>query len=750
MNRPVATRVLENLNKYNPVVQLLGEKHQEFSGTIDLVKLAVNGLAKYYGLFILDQHAKLIKAARIEDDYSRNVTLIGRDVKTWLRNPDVTLRGKIGLTRLYGLLERCLRDALELYTESERELIREDVKVYMSVSDAHGEYERAQAALWRFQHDFHLHQIDLQRGSDRAIIYNQSPFAAPPVGFNNPGFSRPVWQEPDEERLRVLTAEEQSQLRSFLSRPDVQRLLPSDLRNPNINLPPVEDDDSDESVAPGPSKIGPLVIPKPGYYVKKMNGILKDPASEAPRDKSKKTVRFGPYVEPPLPSYDVHDDSLLSTHSIDLPEIIIQAPSTPSRHSSPTSSDSPTPPLTPPPTPADRVTKKASVSNDVEETKTFAPPSSSDSSSSSSSSSLPSVSLSPTASSESATLSNSSEDGHTAESSTTTGSDKSEEIPRARTPGNIRREVAMSVRAYLGRRHDEYGLALAVDPDTDFGEDQTEGEDRDQDHDQNFRQDEDQDEERDRDQEQDQDQGEDEDEYDTEYLSSSSDEDLSYDDEDMPQAADNLPHDNGDLPYDDGYLPQDAENPPQDAENLPHMDEDLPYDDEAWAAHYQLSHEVHQKTAHDVTGTALLHWAGVTKAKREERVAGHTRLRRILKWAERNGKVPLSPSSIRASTGLRRGIFTPLGHPDLPQPPRTRRERRRRAAGPEAYRDAVLADLEDLPPRTDLTLLAFLANQDALRLFGGLVGERPFPRDLAWMDKVLRELVSDLLCSVQI
>ncbi|KAG6366549.1 hypothetical protein INS49_000727 [Diaporthe citri] len=524
---PVATRVFENLKKYVPVVKLLGEKHQEFSRTIDLVKLAVNGLANYYGLFIFDQHQKLINAVRLEDDYSRNVTLIGRDLKTWARNPDLTLRGKIGLTRLYSVLERCLRDALELYAESERELIREDIKVHMSQNDA---YEGQTA---------------------RSYIANLV-LQPHPAGFDNFRFTRHDWREPDEDSIRVLTGEEQTQLKNFISRPDVQRLLPSNLRNPNIDLPPVEDDNSGDRDNPGPSKkIGPLTRPK-SKYLKRKKGILKDP--NEPRDRPKKNPNAAPDFSP---------DS-------------------------------------------------------------------------------------------SGTPSNSSDDEHTSASSTSSRSDKSEGRPLARTPVKVDREVAVSVRAYLGRRHDEYGLALAADPDTDFVED-----------------------------------------------------------EDVTEAGDE----------------DDNTEAGDDAEDVPH-------DDEACAAHLQLSHTARQNTAHDVSGTALLHWAGVAKAKREERIEGHTRLRAILKWAEREGKVPLSPSSIRATTGLRRGIFTPLGLPDLPPP----RRRSRRPFDPEAYRDAALENLEHLRPRRELTLLAFLYNEDALRLFGGLVGEQPLPSDLGRMDKVLREL----------
>lgn len=719
MNRPVATRVLESLNKYVPVVKRLGEKHPEFSRTIHLVKLAIDGLAKYYGLFILDQHEKLIKAARFEDDYSRHVTLIGRELKTWAKNPDLTLQGKIGLTELYALLERCLRDALELYTKSERELIRENITIHMSTSDAYGEYERAKAALWKFQHDFHMYQIDLNRGPDRAITYGQPGFAGPPAGFGNFEIPRHDWREPDENSLKVLTKEEQEQLKSFLRMPEVQKLLPRNLRNPNVSLPPSEDDNSGDRVTRGPSKkIGPLVQPRDRYMNRKP-GILRDRRFEGPRDKPKKKVRWGPHEEPPLPTDNIDDDfppviyvGTWPKHSKpetivcfgppptappEPPRIVIESPtpiipsSPPSRQASPPSRESPTPPRTSSPIPVERDTKRDPLfSADtfgfvgvVEGTRVLDDPPSpvSSSSSSSSSSSLPSVSsLSPTLPSsttedeeESGTASNSSEDEHTTTSPTSDGSEEREERPRARTQEEVRREVALSVRAYLGRRHDEYGVALAADPDTDFDEDFTEARDQ---------------------------------------------SDTEAGDQSDTEAGDDV----------------EAGDDTQD----------LPYDDETWAAHLQLSHTARQNTAHDISGTALLHWAGVSKAKREERIEGHARLRAILKWAEREGKVPLSPSSIRATTGLRRSLFTPLGSPDLPPP----RRRSRRRDGPEAHREATLENLEQLRPRLDLTLLAFLFNEDALRLFGGLVGEQPLPRDLARMDKVLRELVSGLFFQV--
>lgn len=699
MNRPVATRVLENLNKYRPVVNDLQWNHPEFKGTIFLVGLALNGLAKYYGLFILDQPGKLINTARIEDDYSRNVTLIGREIKTWAKNPNLTLKGKMVLDQLYLVLERCLRDALELYTASERELISEGVKIYMSASDGYGEYERAKASLWKFQNEFHLHQIDHRRGSDRAIIYTQPGFSGPPAGFGNVDFTTQRWQEPDDDSIGILTQDEQTQLKNFISRPEIQKLLPSELRNPNIPLPPSEEDDDDDTGAPGPSNIIYVRGPKRPFQHKK--GILKDHLYGAVRDTPRKTVRFGKYDGTPLSWDSVHDrrspplsyDDTTDTPPESPPSVPPSVPPIP-----PPIIPSSPPPIVPvhspprviplsfgniivsidtPPSPAVAATKEAS--NPRENPPGFvavvegptAPNTpisinSTSSTSSTSSSLLPSVG-SPRFTPPSSFTDNVAESLTSSSSSETTESEKRESSLLARTEKEVQGEVALSIRAYLGRRHGEYGMALPADPDECKDVDE---------------------------------------------------------DKDIPPWDDDVP------PWEDAW-------------------EDKPHDDEACAAHRQLGGWSARRMERDVARTMLPHWAGVAKAKREERQEGHTRLRAILKWAEREGRVPLSPSSIRASTRLRRSIFTPLRQPDLPPPPPVMRVRRGSAAtAPGAYREEALANLEKLRPRLELTLLAFLFNEDALRLFGGLVGEQPRPSDLGRMDKVLRELVSSLFWSV--
>lgn len=677
MNRPIATRVLENVNKYTLIVNPLEPKHPEFSELIHLVKLVIHGLAKYYTLFILDQHEKVVRVARIEDDYSRNVTLIGRRLRTWAKYADLTLKGKMVLDQLYLVLQRCLRDALELYTESERELMREGPKIYMSASDAYGEYERANAALWKFQNAFHLHQIDFSRGSsDRGIIFGQATYAGPPAGFGNFEFVTREWQEPDRNNMNNFTEEEQERLRALLSAPKVQTLLPEELRDPNISLSPVRDDDDD-----GRKKILPFTI-YPHRFMHKLKGVLKTPKFEPPRRKPKKTVNFESSEHSPLPDDNVHSTRGRGGCIFIVPEDMpsrppptngskkrpfnpadqtFDIPTDPYRPPLPPhSSGSPKPAGTTTPIPVESVTpggsdssEDSSVSDGTVEKITIADVIKSviSPASSSSSSSLPSVgSLSPKRTPSptedgdgGSTASNSPEEEDSDGLPTSPTSTECDEISLARPAEEVRREVALSVRAYLGRRLDEYGVALATDPDIDSAED---------------------------------------------------------DEEDGPR-------------------------------------------DEDYAAHHPLRRSARDQSARYVTSTALLHWAGVGKAKREERINGYTRLRAILKWAEGEGRVPLSPSSIRASTGLRRGLFEPLGPPDLPAPKKLSRRKRRRQAGPGPYREATLAGLAQLQPRLDVSLMAFLANQDALRVFGGLVGETPQPRDLARMDRLLRELVSD-------
>lgn len=701
------------MNKYHPVVGDLGRKHPEFSRTINLVRLAVNGLAKYYGLFILDQHGKLINAARVEDDYSRNVTSIGRELRTWAKNPNLTLKGKMGLDQLYLILERCLRDALELYTESERELIREGVKIYLSASDGYGEYERAEAALWKFQNEFHLHQIDPRRGSDRAIIYGQPGFSGLPAGFGNVEFSTPRWQVPDDDSIRILTKDEQTQLKKFISRPEVQKLLPDDLRNSNIILPSSdEEEDDDDVIILGPSRAAPVSGSKSAFSHRK--GILKNPLYGAKtQDRPKKTVHFGHKRSPPVRDVETRRAPLKSPPVVpsDSPRIIppVRSPVIPLSpppvipsspppvipSSPPTiiiSPHSPSVPVSPrlfsticdiPPSPVKAATKEASNPREntpgfvafVEKTTIPQTPTSIIFTNSSSSDSWPTVATPRNTApspfeddaSDSGTSSSSSETSRTTASSRTSGSDKSERRFLTRTEEVVRDEVAQSIRAYLGRRHSDYGVALAVDPAGDPAEDEG---------------------------------------------------------EELP------------LLDDDGQVV-----------------EERPYDEEAYTFHFKMSLWSRDRAARDAAGTMLPHWAGVAKAKRKERIQGLARLRTILSYAEREGKVPLSPSSIRASTGLRRGIFTPIGGPDLPTPPASPPPRRRSRlgdaarSGPGPYREATLANLAQLRPRVDLTLAAFRFNEDALRLFGGLVGERPRPSDLGRMDKVLRELVSDFFQS---
>lgn len=804
MTRPVATRVLENLSKYDPIVKRLRQKHPEFSRTIDLVKLAVDGLAKYYGLFILDQHGKLINAARIEDDYSRNVTLIGRDLRTWAKNPDLTLKGKMGLEQLYLVLKRCLRDALELYTESESELRRDGVKIYMSASDGFGEYERAKASLWKFQNDFHLHQIDPKRGNDRAIIYGQPGYSGPPVGFGNVEFSTPGWQEPTDDCIQNLTADEQRQLKVFISRPEVQKLLPDNLRNPNIALPPSEDD-SDNRNTPVPiKKIAPLSRPKPQYLQTK--GILKNRIVDSPRDSPKKTVRFGPYREKPLPPSRVHDDSppvtYLDTTQWRLPPYIkvrffvppkIISPTSHPRQLSPPSSDNPRQPVDFPQNSAEATAKRASRENlfgpvpvvdNINKPDTPSPTTSSSSStpsstkppvvivtpntpssttSSSSSSSKRSSKLTdvvettktPSSTTSSSSSSSSKQSAVIAEDtnavdtqnsiiSSTSSSSSSETEVAGVTPGSpthtiystssssspskqsfviVEEKKANNTPNTIISSTTSSSSLSSVGPRSPPVRSVLEDDDQDATLSSST-----------------------EDESDTEQprpppVPKKTDEQLVGDVAQSVRAYLGRTH----AEYSKALAADSATEEDEDDNAGYDSDfeiEDVPYVSEAYTAHHRRGRRAELRAERDVKGTALLHWAAVRKAKRAERISGYKRLCAIMKWAEREGKVPLSPSSIRASTRLRRGIFSPLGLPDIP-PPGEREGRDASPVSPGRYGEQALEDLEKLRPRLDLTLVAFLFNEDALRLYGGLVGEQPRPSELARMDKILRELVSD-------
>lgn len=666
MKRPLEVRVREGLDKYTPIITLFESKFQEFSDVINSVKTAVHGLAKYHWWYTSDEFNKVIHAFLVEDDYSGNVTLIERRMQTYASHPDLTLKQKKFLDRLDFILFRCLHDALEVFEESEKGLIRAGIKIHMSASDGYAEFERAKAALWDFQKEFHFRQLDASRGSDRAIIY-------PASGFGNNAFSDPGWETRGKD-YRILTDEEQRQLKQILTNPDILR----DLINNNAKDP----EDSQPSVRGNNRSGRNITVPAnapPTMPTETLKGILKTPGGPSFGFGSpKKVVHWPDSRTLPLPSPGVSsghppsDDAEIRKTPPKLPEIFappppVSGPDNGPDHPPPTpaptlpfvppssplsisSSDSETSPSTPSsipvnatnPTVSDSPEDSAVEDDAVEDPKTSDDQSSPASPSSSSSSSLPSVgSTSPTQPSsvpddedESIPSSNSSEAGIETE---TLGEEPSTNTTPVDMAVEVRREVALSIRAYLGRRHNEYSMALS------------------------------------------------------------------------------------------------ALSTKKDTESA------VEREDSIHLSHPSLTRIVSQRNrraAHDVKNNALLHWAGVTTAKRQERIDGYTRLRAVMKWAEKEGKVPLSPSSIRASTGLRRSLFEPLGLPDLPP------SRKRRLPGPAAYREATLASLAEMQPRLDLTLLAFLFNQDAMRLFGGLVGERPQPRDLARMDKLLCELVS--------
>lgn len=679
MKRPLETRVREGLDKYTPIIASLESEFQEFRDVIDSVKTAVRGLAKYHWRYTSDEFNKVIQTFLIEDDYSGNVTLIGRRIRTYASHPDLTLKQKMFLDQLDFILSRCLHDALEIFEESEKELIRAGIKIYMSASDGYAEFKRAKAALWDFQEKFHARQLDSGRDS-RAIIY-------PSAGLDNDAFPAPGWQTRGNGYI-FLTDEEQRQLKEFLTNSEKLRdLINNNTKDPEDSQSSVRGNNSSgrdiTTPAPTPPKqppkepisilkpqggtigFGPkknvhwpdsdtLPLPSPGVRmpgVRLRNCRGDPPPVKAGDDKDSKTHPKLPEIFAPLPPVSGPDNPPDHLPPTPTPTVPFVPPSSPLSLSS---SDSETPPSTPSSIPVDVTNttipdspEDSTVGDDaVEDPKTSDDPSPT-SPSSSSSSSLPSVgSTSPTQPSsvpddgdENIPSPNSPEDDIGTDTEEFLGGEPSMSTTLVDMAVEVRREVALSIRAYLGRRHNEYSMALSA-------------------------------------------------------LSTK----------------------------------KDARNKVEREDTL-HL------------SHPSLIRIVRQRNlraAQDVKDNALFHWAGVATAKRQERINGYTRLRAVLKWAEKKGNVPLSPSSIRASTGLRRGLFEPLGPPELP------RRRKRRFLGPAAYREATLASLAEMQPRLDLSLLGFLFNQDALRLFGGLVGEQPQPKDLARMDRLLRELVSGI------
>ncbi|KAL1874487.1 hypothetical protein Daus18300_003505 [Diaporthe australafricana] len=151
------------------------------------------------------------------------------------------------------------------------------------------------------------------------------------------------------------------------------------------------------------------------------------------------------------------------------------------------------------------------------------------------------------------------------------------------------------------------------------------------------------------------------------------------------------------------------------------------------ATQQAASHAAHQWSSQSVTWSALLHWAGVSRARRRERIAGRIRVRALVQRAASMPGVQQLPPGC---ANIRPGLFEPLGAPDLA----VQKQDAGVVVDPAAYRDATLANLARLRPRLDLTLLAFSFNQDALRVYGGLVGKGALAEDLERMDGILREL----------
>jgi hypothetical protein len=730
MKRPVALRVRESIDKYVPIIESWEPEFQEFSDVIDLVKIVVFGLARYHWWFTSHEHRKLINTMRLEDDYSRNVTLIGRQLRIYASSPGLILRQKKFLDRLDYILGRCLQEALELFEESEKALVRMGSKIYMSASDGYGEHERKEAALWGFQKEFHKRQLDYSRGPDKAIIY-------PPAGFDNYGLSNPGGRGPNNGNT-ILTAEELLGLKQFLnslSKPDILRNLLNVNTNNPTNNPPDNPPDNGQLPVTGDNTSGANitqpVIPGPQIPTKPPPGILKGKGSGtigfgAPGGKGGKNVHFVDSNKLPLPSSGASGGSPAAStvgkekgnEPPNLPDIFSTASNGPGPDDG-NNLPPPTPTFGPPSSPIslsssdDNTPPPDPTAPGTAGTETPSDQDSPTSPSSSSSSSLPSVRpLSPTESS----------------------SGTEDTVENTTSPNPSENDIEVAIGAFLvfmvAQSSTEDGDEISISP--------TLSEDEIEDRIREFMKT-------------------------LETIPSTGNTDLSMDDievriREVLKYLGVIPSTNAALPKDEvevrrelalsirAYLGRrhdeystalSALSTRKDAEREDESEKPL------YLAHPSLVPTVRKRNssaARDVKKTALLHWAGVTSAKRQERINGYTRLRAVMKWAEKKGKVPLSPSSIRASTGLRRGLFEPLGAPDLSLVGKHERKDR----GPGPYREATLANLAVMQPWLGLNLRAFLFNQDMLRLFGGLVGEQPQPRDLARMDRLLRELVSGI------
>lgn len=679
--RPIKLRVSGTVSKSTLILEEVAPGFQEFAHVIGQVQLALRGLTRYLWHFTSDEHEKLIRAMRINDDFSKNVTEIGQEVKKHAAGEDLTLKQKKVLDQIYYILKRCLQDALELFEESERELILQGVKIHMSDSDGYGEHERLNASLWPFQREFHRRQLDTSRGSNKAILYL-------PSGFDNNGSSSQGSNLAKDKNSGIMTEQDQENFQKFLkalNQPHIQDLLNGKGNN----------SDGSNGYKHIPAPVPPLKVP-PKAPQNEVPGILKKGTLG---EKGIKTVHWPDSDSIELPSPGASDDAppphagdtekdsqptrvpdtVPPRQPVAVPQDQTSRPpptlfggktfSPPSSPISISSSDSETPPSTPPPAQTDGA--DSSEDTNVPGAAEREPDTPSDHS-------LP---TSPTPSS-SSTLPSGSSTPAIEEFSDTEDEDADKDVqeasmwgvpryikkrlndifrrgPRetAKDPAATRKQVALAIRAYLGPRHDEYSTALSVLTTRKYASLKRKRE------------------------------------WQRERLG--------------------------------------IEEPLSTQER-------------------PLEPVISQRNVHavfDVKTTALLHWAGVRRARRQERTDGRRRLRAFLKWAEKEGKIPLSPSSIRASTGLRRGLFEPLDLPEPPQPPPKKRRKKEEeeeehsSKSPDAYREAALADLADLQPRLDISWVGFLFNRDALRLFGGLVGEQPLPKDLRRMDRLLRELV---------
>ncbi|KAJ0118015.1 hypothetical protein J7T55_014468 [Diaporthe amygdali] len=595
MGKSLTTRTHKDIESYYSVLRVLRQWCPQYQQVIAQVTYMVQLLGSFRWIFSLEQYEKLIYAIRVEHDYSGKAILVGRELQGLWINPVISSAEKTCLSHLRDILEPCLRRAFEFFLEAERHLIAAGKKLYVNPEDNWEEYNRAQAALWPFQHEFHMYIFNLRADSDRYIIFREPPASESPTTPDSPNNSKPG---SEQDKIRGPLSESRNAYRP-LHAPLVKMVArkPGVLKAPTTVLLPTEPLLKRVQFEPHETKVhfepsepprGSLSLSRrlseassSDLFVERKN----PPSSPRLPTYASRRSRGSPYRHP-----TVLAGSELSQLPTDVAEIaretkVFKAPSSPVSSSLPSvGSFSPTLP---------RPTTKGQHKDDSDDRIGNGSRDKLGDSETVSPKVIEAAQISP----------------YTIES---------ENAFRDRAALETSKEIILSTQAYLGRRHDEYASQLAAEPPTE--------------------------------------------------------------------------------PTKKAY---------------------------AWHEAQSLSR--YHSSARGTRATALLHWAAVSKARREERINGYNTLHRR---ATEQGE-PRRTSGFR--TSLRASLFAPLGPPDLAGAGAGRKWRAQ-------AQEATLANLAQLRPRLDLTLLAFSFNEDALRLYGGLVGGAPRARDLARMDRILREL----------